>query len=151
MSHLVHLKSDGETTCFSQKTQKEKQLLWNVFWPIACLNLLFFFKKCTGTTSSALFKISLCMNYGQADFKVGQRGAASDHKHFDWQRHILWVMEQHYQAMTNSSALHFIWNATVFINVQLDPVSSSELEPFDQQHFVWQQTGKASPPQRQQI
>lgn len=40
MSHLVHLKNDGETTCSSQKTQKEKQLLWNVFWPITCLNLL---------------------------------------------------------------------------------------------------------------
>lgn len=102
MPHLVHLKNDGETTCFSQKRQKEKQLFWNVFWPITCLNLL---KKRTDTTSNALCKISLCMNYGQAHFKVGQRGAASDHKHLDWQRHILWVMDQHYlaiyQAMKN--------------------------------------------------
>lgn len=51
------------------------------------------------------------MNYGLADFKAGQREAASGCKHLDWLPHILWLMDQHhqatYRAIKNFWALRF--------------------------------------------
>lgn len=55
-----------------------------------------FLKNAQTQQSNALWNISLCMNYGQADFKASQRGAASDRKHFDWLCHIFWFKDQHY-------------------------------------------------------
>lgn len=153
MPHLVHLKNDGETTCFSQKRQKEKQLFWNVFWPITCLNLL----KKNAQTQQAMhcvrFPCAWIMDKLISKCAKEEQRATTNILTDSVIFYGLWTntIKPYIEPWRIFSALHFIWNATVFINVQLDPVSSSKLEPFDQQHFVWQQTRKPSPLQCQQI